>query len=131
MATASGIEFRNNCVNEMSSDGCRHVRMFCFKEFVGKLAVRIHCSKNLENLFVCSQAWGVDVITFVDYGKVSRSNPVRQSLFKYEDTLNGGKEKAKTAADRLKEISPGIVSLILRKENQFSLKKNSISKFLS
>lgn len=58
------------------------------------------------------QAWGVDVITFVDYGKVSRSNPVRQSLFKYEDALNGGKEKAITAANRLKEISPGIVSCI-------------------
>ncbi|KAJ6634983.1 Ubiquitin-like modifier-activating enzyme ATG7 [Pseudolycoriella hygida] len=53
-------------------------------------------------------AWGVDVITFVDYGKVSRSNPVRQSLFTYADTLNGGKEKAKTAAERLKHISPGI-----------------------
>ena len=58
------------------------------------------------------QAWGVDVITFIDYGKVSRSNPVRQSLFKYEDTLNGGKDKAATAAERLKEISPGIVSYI-------------------
>ncbi|KAG4074407.1 hypothetical protein HA402_000386 [Bradysia odoriphaga] len=53
-------------------------------------------------------AWGVDVITFVDYGKVSRSNPVRQSLFTYEDALNGGKDKAKTAAARLKEISPGV-----------------------
>lgn len=52
----------------------------------------------------------MDVVTFVDYGKVSRSNPVRQSLFRYEDTLNGGKEKAKTAANRLQEISPGIVS---------------------
>jgi len=28
-------------------------------------------------------------ITFVDYGKVSYSNPVRQSLFDYEDSKDG------------------------------------------
>ena len=38
--------------------------------------------------------WGVKNITFIDYSKVSYSNPVRQSLYEYEDTINGGKPKA-------------------------------------
>ena len=42
--------------------------------------------------------WGVKNITFIDYSKVSYSNPVRQTLFEYEDTVKGGKPKAATAA---------------------------------
>lgn len=53
-------------------------------------------------------AWGIRVITFVDSGHVSYSNPVRQSLFRYDDAVNR-REKAKTAAERLLEICPGIV----------------------
>lgn len=96
----------------MSTDGCWYVRMFCFEEFISTCQhiYRSVLHVSLTRVQFLLQAWGVDVITFVDYGKVSRSNPVRQSLFKYEDALNGGKEKAKTAAERLKEISPGIVS---------------------
>ena len=45
-------------------------------------------------------------ITFVDNGKVSFSNPVRQTLFTFEDCVNGGKPKAQTAAARLKQIFP-------------------------
>lgn len=56
------------------------------------------------------QGWGVRTITFVDSSKVSFSNPVRQPLFKFEDCLNGGKPKAECAAERLKEVWPGIVS---------------------
>ena len=37
--------------------------------------------------------WGVKNITFIDYGKVSYSNPVRQSLFNFEDSTKGGKPK--------------------------------------
>jgi len=50
-------------------------------------------------------AWGIKAITFIDNGKISYSNPVRQSLFVFEDC---GKEKWKavTAAERLKEIFP-------------------------
>ena len=54
-------------------------------------------------------AWGVQKVTFVDSGKVSFSNPVRQPLFEFEDCLEGGKPKAECAANRLKKIYPGVV----------------------
>jgi len=41
----------------------------------------------------------------VDSGKVSYSNPVRQSLYTYSDS---GKPKAAAAAENLKSIFPGI-----------------------
>lgn len=50
-------------------------------------------------------------MTFVDNGKVSYSNPVRQSLFMHEDCLNGGKLKALAAATNLQKIFPGVVWL--------------------
>ncbi|KRX07613.1 Molybdenum cofactor biosynthesis, MoeB [Pseudocohnilembus persalinus] len=52
--------------------------------------------------------WGVQNITFLDNGKVSYSNPVRQSLYEFEDTINGGKPKAITAAQKLIKIFPEI-----------------------
>lgn len=55
-------------------------------------------------------SWGFKNITLVDSGKVSFSNPVRQSLFKHEDALSGKTMKATTAAERLKEINPGAVT---------------------
>ncbi|UZP36124.1 hypothetical protein NXS19_003940 [Fusarium pseudograminearum] len=54
--------------------------------------------------------WGVRKITFVDYGRVSFSNPVRQPLFNFHDCLEGGKPKALRAAEALKEIYPGVDS---------------------
>jgi ubiquitin-like modifier-activating enzyme ATG7 len=54
--------------------------------------------------------WGVRKITFVDNGKVSYSNPVRQPLFDFKDCLNGGVNKADRAAEALKEIYPGVQS---------------------
>ena len=56
------------------------------------------------------KAWGVTNITFVDNSQVSYSNPVRQPLFKFEDCINGGKEKALAAADALKQIYPNVNS---------------------
>lgn len=47
-------------------------------------------------------------VTFVDNAKISFSNPVRQSLFFYEDCLDGGKPKAVAAAESLKRIFPGV-----------------------
>lgn len=52
--------------------------------------------------------WGVRKITFVDYGKVSYSNPVRQPLFEFEDCVGGGRPKAEAAASMLKRIYPGV-----------------------
>jgi len=39
----------------------------------------------------CLLGWGVRHITLLDSGKVSFSNPVRQSLFEFADCLDGGR----------------------------------------
>lgn len=54
--------------------------------------------------------WGVRKITFVDYGKVSYSNPVRQPLFEFDDCIDGGRPKAPRAAEALRRIYPGVES---------------------
>ena len=51
--------------------------------------------------------WGARHITFIDNGKVSYSNPVRQSLYTFEDSKNvGNNSKAILAAEKLKKIFP-------------------------
>ena len=55
-------------------------------------------------------AWGVRHITLVDSGSVAFSNPVRQSLFEFEDCLSGGRPKAVVAAEKLQRIFPGAVA---------------------
>ena len=55
-------------------------------------------------------AWGVRHITLVDSGSVAFSNPVRQSLFEFEDCLSGGRPKAVVAAEKLQRIFPGAVT---------------------
>lgn len=52
--------------------------------------------------------WGVRKITFVDNAKVSYSNPVRQPLYEFADCAAGGADKAQRAAEKLKEIYPGV-----------------------
>lgn len=54
--------------------------------------------------------WGVRKFTLVDYGKVSYSNPVRQSLFTLEDCKDGGKSKAEAAADAMNLIAADVVA---------------------
>ncbi|CAD8092781.1 unnamed protein product [Paramecium sonneborni] len=54
--------------------------------------------------------WGIRKITFVDYGRISYSNPVRQSLYDFEDSTKGGRPKAEVAAEKLKKIFPDIDS---------------------
>jgi len=56
----------------------------------------------------CLLGWGVRTFTFVDDGLVSFSNPVRQSLFEFADSLNGGAPKAEAAARNLRKILPGV-----------------------
>ncbi|KAJ3200716.1 Autophagy protein 7, partial [Clydaea vesicula] len=54
-------------------------------------------------------AWGIRDITFVDNGKISFSNPIRQPLYEFEDCLTNGEEvkfKANVAAEKLKKIFP-------------------------
>jgi ubiquitin-like modifier-activating enzyme ATG7 len=53
-------------------------------------------------------SWGVRAITMVDNGRVSYSNPVRQSLFTHADCADGGRPKALAAAERLREIFPSM-----------------------
>nr|APT43518.1 autophagy protein ATG7 [Nicotiana benthamiana] len=53
-------------------------------------------------------AWGVRKITLLDSGKVSMSNPLRQSLYVLDDCLNGGKFKAVAAVESLKRIFPAV-----------------------
>ncbi|XP_065918994.1 ubiquitin-like modifier-activating enzyme ATG7 [Dysidea avara] len=60
------------------------------------------------NVARCLIGWGIRNITLVDNGKVSYSNPARQSLFEFDDCANGGKPKAETAAEQLKKIFPGV-----------------------
>lgn len=52
--------------------------------------------------------WGLKKMTLVDSGKISMSNPARQSLFTFQDSL-GGENKAKVAARNLSSIYPSIV----------------------
>ncbi|KAL7561286.1 hypothetical protein ACA910_022555 [Epithemia clementina (nom. ined.)] len=55
--------------------------------------------------------WGIRSFTFVDYGNVGYSNPVRQPLFNLQDcqSNNGnGKPKAVAAADALKLIAADV-----------------------
>lgn len=57
--------------------------------------------------------WGVQHITFVDNGRVSYSNPVRQPLFAFNDCFsdsNQGAWKAIRASEALREIFPGVNS---------------------
>lgn len=60
------------------------------------------------NVARCLMGWGVRTITLVDNGRVSYSNPVRQSLFQFEDCVKGGKPKAEAAAEAMKKIFPGV-----------------------
>ncbi|XP_076037635.1 autophagy-related 7 [Oratosquilla oratoria] len=60
------------------------------------------------NVARCLLGWGVRTITLVDSGKVSYSNPVRQSLFVFNDCFDGGTSKAVAAAEALKAIFPRV-----------------------
>lgn len=52
-------------------------------------------------------AWGFRYITFIDNGRISLSNPIRQSLYEYKDC---NKLKSECASKMLKRIYPGMNS---------------------
>lgn len=64
-------------------------------------------------MLICFQAWGVQNITLVDNGSVSHSNPVRQSLYTFEDCKNSNK-KANVAVSALTKIHPKVVGITLQ-----------------
>ncbi|KAJ2079296.1 Autophagy protein 7 [Coemansia sp. RSA 988] len=53
-------------------------------------------------------AWGMRKITFVDNGRVSFSNPPRQPLYEFADSVDGGKPKAEAAASSMRRIFPRV-----------------------
>ncbi|XP_055331736.1 ubiquitin-like modifier-activating enzyme ATG7 [Paramacrobiotus metropolitanus] len=69
------------------------------------------------NVARCLMGWGINNLTFIDNARVSYSNPVRQSLFTFEDCLNGGKIKSQAASDGVKRIFPSMNSVA----HQFSI----------
>lgn len=52
--------------------------------------------------------WGIKNITFIDNSVVSYNNPIRQSLFEFEDAKAGNKSKSLAAAEALKRIYPSV-----------------------
>lgn len=52
--------------------------------------------------------WGVRKITLVDSGRVAMSNPLRQSLYTFDDCLNSGDFKAIAAVKSLNKIFPAM-----------------------
>lgn len=81
-------------------------------EKVGSLKVLLLGSGTLGSYVARAlMGWGVRHITFVDNGRVSYSNPVRQPLFAFNDCFSDdgrGQLKAVRAAEAMKEIFPGI-----------------------
>eukprot|EP01097_Dermamoeba_algensis_P004821 TRINITY_DN3099_c0_g1_i1.p1 TRINITY_DN3099_c0_g1~~TRINITY_DN3099_c0_g1_i1.p1 ORF type:complete len:439 (+),score=105.65 TRINITY_DN3099_c0_g1_i1:628-1944(+) len=57
------------------------------------------------NVARCLLAWGIRHISLIDNGVVSYSNPARQSLFEFTDSVQR-KLKAEAARDALKRIVP-------------------------
>uniref|UniRef100_A0A1A9X4S4 Ubiquitin-like modifier-activating enzyme ATG7 n=1 Tax=Glossina brevipalpis TaxID=37001 RepID=A0A1A9X4S4_9MUSC len=54
--------------------------------------------------------WGFKYVTFVDNGKVTFSNPVRQYLYTHQDACKENAMKSIVAAERIKEINPSVSS---------------------
>ena len=55
--------------------------------------------------------WGIKNISFIDYSKVSYSNPMRQTLYEYEDTIKGEIQRPRL---RLKNWERYILRSMLR-----------------
>jgi ubiquitin-like modifier-activating enzyme ATG7 len=66
---------------------------------IGAGTLGCHVSRNLLG-------WGARNINFIDNAKISFSNPVRQSLYNFQDSQEMDAYKADLASKRLKEIFP-------------------------
>lgn len=99
---------RARLVSQSASSRCRHSRMQR-RARSHRILRRLLLSLLVVDTPFDRQGWGVRHVTFVDSGRVSFSNPVRQSLFEFEDCLHGGKPKAAAAAAALKRIFPSMV----------------------
>ena len=91
-------------INLMKWRMCPHLNTDIIKTskylLIGSGTLGCHVSR-------CLLGWGARHITFIDNGKVSYSNPVRQSLYTFEDSTNVNENyKALLAAKKLKEIFP-------------------------
>ncbi|GAU90815.1 hypothetical protein RvY_03179-2 [Ramazzottius varieornatus] len=60
------------------------------------------------NVARCLMGWGMMNLTFVDNARVSYSNPVRQSLFTFDDCIENGLPKSQAAVQAVKRIYPGV-----------------------
>jgi len=87
--------------------GCQVARMLMVS--TKKIPFFFFDISTLDNLYLSLQAWGVRKITLVDNGRVAMSNPLRQSLYTFDDCLNGGEFKATAAVESLKRIFPAVV----------------------
>lgn len=70
---------------------------------IGAGTLGCHVSRNLLG-------WGARNIDFIDSGNISYSNPVRQSLYSFQDVREGLNPKAEIAALKMKEIFPSVKS---------------------
>lgn len=91
-------------INLMKWRMCPHLNTDIIKTskylLIGSGTLGCHVSR-------CLLGWGARHITFIDNGKVSYSNPVRQSLYTFEDSTNVNENyKALLAAKKLKDIFP-------------------------
>lgn len=118
MASTAFIKSQRLVICEMSSPGSRYTWMpGCSNAYGTHLRIldkslmfcRTPITTYILTCFVY-QAWGVRKITLVDSGKVSMSNPLRQSLYTLDDCLNGGEFKAAAAVKSLQKIFPAVVS---------------------
>ena len=66
---------------------------------IGAGTLGCHVSRNLLG-------WGARNINFLDCSKISYSNPVRQSLYTFNDSQETGSFKSEVASKKLKEIFP-------------------------
>jgi ubiquitin-like modifier-activating enzyme ATG7 len=66
---------------------------------IGAGTLGCHVARNLLG-------WGARNIDFIDNAKISYSNPVRQSLYNFQDSQDMNAFKAELASKKLKEIFP-------------------------